>query len=223
MVAMMTGVNALGKIGQQDWAAGGASIDQLLLAQLADAGRPDADEQDDVRIAAARRRRPLRPRRGRAARAVVQGADRRDRHRLQRRQPLYAETQPLNVFNRVFGGALPTGTDPAEDPGAEAVGLRLHAQGHRAHADADPGDARRTGWRPTLASITQLEASLRQTYASMPNTGVCTKPATPPTYANTSTGRQMMDDVDHRLHDRVRRRLLRRRARPTATRTWISA
>jgi len=40
VVAMMTGVNALGKIGQQDWAAGGASIDQLLLAQSPMLGGP---------------------------------------------------------------------------------------------------------------------------------------------------------------------------------------
>jgi hypothetical protein len=43
-----------------------------------------------------------------------------------------------------------------------------------------------------LVSIQQLESSLRQTYASMPNTNVCVKPDMPPTYANTSTGRQMM-------------------------------
>jgi len=43
-------------------------------------------------------------------------------------------------------------------------------------------------------AIQQLEASLRQTYGMMPNTSVCTKPTTPPTYANTSTGKQMMGD-----------------------------
>ena len=41
-------------------------------------------------------------------------------------------------------------------------------------------------------AIQQLEASLRQTYGMMPNTSVCMKPAMPPTYANTSTGKQMM-------------------------------
>src|SRR4029077_12929210 len=40
VVAMMTGVNALGKIGQQDWSAGGASIDQLLLANSPTLGGP---------------------------------------------------------------------------------------------------------------------------------------------------------------------------------------
>ena len=57
-----------------------------------------------------------------------------------------------------------------------------------------------------LFAVQQLEASLRQTYGMMPTTGVCTKPATPPTYANTSSG-QMTSST--RVHDRVRRRLLR--------------
>ena len=61
---------------------GGRRLDRSAAArELADARRADADEQDDVRIAAARRGHPLRPRRGRAARAVVQGARRRVRHR----------------------------------------------------------------------------------------------------------------------------------------------
>ena len=41
MVALMTGVNALGKGStQQDWAAGGASMDQLLLANSPMLGGP---------------------------------------------------------------------------------------------------------------------------------------------------------------------------------------
>ena len=41
MVALMTGVNALGKGStQQDWAAGGPSIDQLLLANSPMLGGP---------------------------------------------------------------------------------------------------------------------------------------------------------------------------------------
>ena len=32
------------------------------------------------------------------------------------RQPLYPEMQPLAVFNRLFGGALPPGTTPAPLP-----------------------------------------------------------------------------------------------------------
>ena len=148
--SMMTGVPALGKIGQQDH-VGGRRVDRSAPArQFAAAGRADADDQDAVRIAAAGRGRALRPRRGGAARALVPAAARRTkRHRARRRQPLYPETQPLNVYKRVFGGLVPTGTDPAQDPGAEAVGARLHARRPGADADADSRRARRTGWRRT--------------------------------------------------------------------------
>ena len=40
MVALMTGQPALGKVGQQDWCAGGASIDQILLARSPLLGGP---------------------------------------------------------------------------------------------------------------------------------------------------------------------------------------
>src|SRR4029077_5613715 len=40
MVAMMTGVNSLGKIGQQDWSPGGPSIEQLLLNNSPTLGGP---------------------------------------------------------------------------------------------------------------------------------------------------------------------------------------
>ena len=91
MVAMMTGVTGA----REDRPAGprgGRRVDRSAAArQLAGARRADADEQDAVRVAAARRRRPLRSRRGRAARAVVPA----DRSRIRatsarRRQPLYA-------------------------------------------------------------------------------------------------------------------------------------
>ena len=74
-------------------------------------------------------------------------------------------------------------------------------------------------------AITQLEASLRQTYGMTPNTAVCTKPAMPPTYANTQHGQAddrtgpdtsvytTVSGVDYYVTER----------RPTATRTSISA
>jgi len=112
MVAMMTGVNALGKGStQQDWAAGGASIDQLLLANSPMLGGPTQTNKTmfgSLQLAADVRsdRDEVAPR-VMSYKAPIAGSD-----VLQRRQPLHAETQPLNVFNRVFGGALPTGTDP---------------------------------------------------------------------------------------------------------------
>ena len=224
MVAMMTGVNALGKIGQQDWSAGGASIDQLLLAQVADAGRADADEQDDVRIAAAGRRRPFGPRRGRAARAVVQGADRRDGHRpaaaaavrrdaaAQRVQPRLRRQlcRPGPIPQKILAQKLSVCDFMRKDIARMQTLIPATREG-------PAGDAR------SAPSRSSRRACARRT-ASMPNTAVCTKPAMPPTYANTSTGRQMMGTSQHvRLHDGLRRRLLRRRRRPTATPTSTSA
>ena len=114
MVVMMTGVPALGRIGQQDHAAGGASIDQLLLDNSPVLGGPTqttktpfgslqlaADvrsDRDEVAPRVLSYRPPL------AGQSDISKA----------RQPLYPETQPLNVYKRIFGGALPTGTDPAQ-------------------------------------------------------------------------------------------------------------
>jgi len=190
VVAMMTGVNALGKIGQQDWAAGGASIDQLLLAQSPVLGGPTQTNKTmfgSLQLAADVRsdRDEVAPR-VLSYKAPVSGSD-----IAQRRQPQYAETQPLNVFNRVFGGSLPTGTDPQKIL-AQKLSVCDFMRKDIARMQTLIPSTEKDRLATHLASIQQLESSLRQMYASMPNTNVCTKPATPPTYANTSTGKQMM-------------------------------
>jgi hypothetical protein len=191
VVAMMTGVNALGKIGQQDWAAGGASMDQLLLQNSPMLGGPTQTTKTmfgSLQLAADVRsdRDEVAPR-VLSYKAPVAGSD-----IGTRRQPLYPETQPLNVFNRIFGGALPTGTDPQKVL-AQKLSVCDFMRKDIARLQTLIPATEKDRLTAHLASITQLEASLRQTYASMPNTGVCTKPATPPTYANTSSGRQTMN------------------------------
>jgi hypothetical protein len=190
VVAMMTGVNALGKIGQQDWAAGGASIDQLLLAQSPTLGGPTQTNKTmfgSLQLAADVRsdRDEVAPR-VLSYKAPVAGTD-----IGQRRQPLYAETQPLNVFNRVFGGALPTGADPQKILAQKLSVLDFMRKDLARMQTLIPATEKDRLANHAVA-IQQLEASLRQTYGMMPNTAVCTKPAMPPTYANTSTGKQMM-------------------------------
>src|SRR4029079_15452919 len=111
----------------------------------------------------------------------------------QRRQPLYAETQPLNTFNRVFGGNLPKGTDPQKLL-AQKLSVLDFMRKDLARMQTLIPASERDRLTAHANAIQQLEASLRQTYGMMPNTSVCTKPATPPTYANTSTGKQMMGD-----------------------------
>src|SRR4029078_9199172 len=98
VVAMMTGVNALGQIGQQDWAAGGAPIDQLLLAQPRVLGGPTQTNKTmfgSLQLAADVRsdRDEVAPR-VRSYKAPVSGSD-----IAQRRQPQYAETPQPHVLN----------------------------------------------------------------------------------------------------------------------------
>ena len=188
-VAMMTGVNALGKVGQQDWAAGGASIDQMLLAQSPTLGGPTQTNRTmfgSLQLAADVRsdRDEVAPR-VLSYKAPIAGTD-----ISVRRQPLYPETQPLNVFNRVFGGTLPTGIDPQKVL-AQKLSVCDFMRKDIARLQALIPASEKDRLASHLVSIQQLEASLRQTYGSMPNTSVCTKPATPPTYANTSTGKQV--------------------------------
>jgi hypothetical protein len=191
MVAMMTGVNALGKGStQQDWAAGGASIDQLLLNSSPMLGGPTQTNKTmfgSLQLAADTRsdRDEIAPR-VMSYKAPVAGSD-----VLQRRQPLHGETVPLNVFNRIFGGTLPTGTNPQAILAQKLSVCDFMRKDIARMQNLIPA-SEKDRLTAHLASITQLEASLRQTYASMPNTSVCTKPAMPPMYANTSTGRQMM-------------------------------
>jgi hypothetical protein len=192
LVAVMTGVNALGKGGtQQDWAAGGPSIDQLLLDNSPVLGGPtksDATKFGSLQLAADVRsdRNEVAPR-VLSYKAPIAGSD-----VLQRRQPQYPDTSPLNVFGRIFGGTLPTGTDPQKVL-AQKLSVCDFMRKDIARLQTLIPATEKDKLASQLVSITQLEASLRQMY--MPSTGstggVCTKPATPPMYANTSTGRQM--------------------------------
>ena len=106
-------------------------------------------------------------------------------------------------------------------PGAEAVGLRLHAQGHRAHADADPGEREGpAGDPPVRRHSSSRRACARPTHdaehAALHQAGdaadVRQHQHRPP------------DDghVDDRLHDRARASTTTSTARPPATRTWTS-
>jgi len=190
LVSIMTGVPVLGRVGQQDHVAGGASIDQLLLANSPMLGGPTQTNRTmfgSLQLAA-----DIRSDRDEVAPAIlsygpnVTGSD-----IAHRRAPMTPETQPLNIYNRVFGGTLPTGTDPAKLL-AQKLSVLTYMRGDLARMQTLIPATEKD--RLTLHSdaIAQLESSLRQTYSGMPNTSVCTKPTMPPTYANTSTGRQMM-------------------------------
>jgi hypothetical protein len=180
MVALMTGQPALGKIGQQDWCAGSASIDQILLARsplLGGAASTRKTMVGSLQVAA-----DIRSDRDEIAPRVLSYLDALPNQSdiSKARQPLYPDLQPIAVFNRLFGGGLPPGTDTARllaqklsvldfmrkdlarmrtlIPATEKVRLD-------AHADA----------------IQKLEATLRASLTGDP-TAVCATPATPPSF-----------------------------------------
>ena len=192
VVAIMTGMNALGKGStQQDWAAGGPSIDQLLLAKspvLGGPSQPNPTMFGSLQLGADVRsdRNEVAPR-VLSYQTPIAGSD-----PLTRRQPLYPDTSPYNVFGRIFGGALPMGTDPQKIL-AQKLSVTDFMRKDIARMQALIPATEKDKLAAQLTSITQLEASLKQSY--MPSNGgsggVCTKPAQPPMYANTSTGKQM--------------------------------
>jgi Protein of unknown function (DUF1552) len=118
MVALMTGVPSLGRIGQQDHAAGGRSIDQLFLDQSPLLGgkasmtktpfgslQLAADIRSDRDEVSPRVLSYLDPA------ALPAGLGNGDRTTFEpaiaaARRPLYPETQPLAVYNRIFASAL---------------------------------------------------------------------------------------------------------------------
>ncbi|MEO8215288.1 MAG: DUF1552 domain-containing protein, partial [Myxococcales bacterium] len=112
VVAIMTGVPTLGQIGQQDHAAGGASIDQILLAESPGLGGQAAPMDKRTRFGSLQLAADIRSDRdeiGPRVMSYLPPTNNSDPNLA--RQPLYPETQPLNTFRRIFGGPLPAGTD----------------------------------------------------------------------------------------------------------------
>jgi hypothetical protein len=189
MVAMMTGVPTIGKIGQEDHCAGGPSIDQILLQQAPGLGGPNfakptpfgslvlaADVRSDRNEVAPSRLSYLAPKSGVSDPGMA-------------RQPLPVETSPLNVFTSIFGGTLPTGTNLAQVL-AQKESIITYMKGDLARLQTLVPASEKDRITGHTDAIAKLEATLQQTYGSMTQTSVCTKPAAPPNYANTSSGMQ---------------------------------
>jgi hypothetical protein len=184
MVALMTGQPTLGQIGQQDHVAGGASIDQIFLAKSPMLGGPSSTKPtsfSSLQLAA-----DVRSDRDEVAPRVLSYLDpiagQTDLNKA--RQPLFPETQPLNIFTRIFGGGMPS-EDVAKYiaqkksvldfmrsdlarlrtlvPAAETV--KLDAQGE---------------------AIRQLESSIQVSQGAAG--GACLKPDMPPSFMATGTG-----------------------------------
>ena len=193
VVAVMTGVPTLGPIGTQDHAAGGASIDQIFLDQspiLGGNNSPSASkttfqylalaadirsDRDEVapRVLSYRPPLPLTQPSSEAGRAAA-------------RQPLFPETEPLNVYNRMFRSVLSSNGDPA------VAAAKLAQQ--ESVVDFIRGDLSRmrtlvpaseTSKLDAFAtSIQQLEASIRLSLIS----NGCSQPVMPESFAMNGGG-----------------------------------
>jgi hypothetical protein len=198
IVAMMTGVPTLGKIGQQDHSAGGPSIDQILLGQSPMLGGPTqakpttfgslqlaADVRSDRDEVAPRVLSYLPPLANIADISVA-------------RQPMYPETQPLNVFNRVFGGGLPTGTNAAQILAQKASVLDF-MRSDLARMQTLVPSSEKDRLLAHSDAISQLEASIKAMYSTTAGSPVCAKPAMPVSYAATNSGQSTAATVYTKL------------------------
>jgi hypothetical protein len=181
IVAMMTGVPTLGQKGQQDHCAGGASIDQLLLAQSPGLGGASSTVKTpfgSLALAADIRsdRDEVAPR-VLSYRPPIANSD-----PGLARQPIYPETQPLNTYNRIFGGA--TGMN-----GAAILQQKLSVldfmRGDLARLQTLVPSSEKGRLAVHASAIQHLEQSLRQSFGGMLGNPVCAKPAQPPNYSMT--------------------------------------
>lgn len=192
VVALSTGVPTLGQLGTQDHAAGGPSIDQIFLDQSPVLGgmlSPSTtktqfqylalaadirSDRDEVAPRVLSYRPPL------ANQSNISLA----------RQPLFPETQPINVYNRIFGSVMSTGGN------ASAAAAKLAQQ--QSALDFVSADLARmrtlvpASETPKLDSfataVQQLESSLKMSLQPPPSTSSCQKPTMPEMFGATGAG-----------------------------------
>jgi hypothetical protein len=199
MAVMMTGVPVLGRIGMQDHAAGGASIDQLLLDNSPVLGGPTQTEKTpfgSLRLAADVRsdRDEVSPR-TLSYRPTLAGQT----DISKARQPMAPDTQPINVYGRIFAGTgVPTGIDPAKVLAQKKSVLDyMRADLGRMQTLVPASEKDRLAAH--AAAITQLEASLQQMYGSTSGgNSVCVQPAMPQNFSEV-TGMQSAEGVSTNL------------------------
>jgi len=195
MAVIMTGVPVLGRIGQQDHAAGGASIDQLLLDNSPLLGGPtqkDATPFGSLRLAADVRsdRDEVAPR-TLSYRPVLAGQS----DISKARQPMAPETQPINVYKRIFGDTAMPGTNAAKIL-AQKKSVLDYLRGDLARMQTLIPASEKDRLAAHATAITQLENSLQQTYGSMSSgmSASCVKPEMPSNFSEV-TGKQDSNGV----------------------------
>lgn len=198
IVSIMTGVPTLGQVGQQDHCAGGPSIDQILLSKSPTLGGPGtasptpfgslqlaADIRSDRDEVAPRVLSYLAPLSNQSDPSLA-------------RQPIYPETQPLNVYNRIFGGSLPMGSNGAQVL-AQKESVLSFMRSDLARLQTLVPASEKDRLTVHADAIQKLEASLQAMYSTTTMTSVCTKPAMPANYSNTNGATQGSGSVYTKL------------------------
>jgi hypothetical protein len=190
MVALMTGQPTLGKLGQQDHVSSGPSIDQIFLAKSPILGGPNAGQKTpfgSLQLAA-----DIRSDRDEISPRVMSYLDslKGQSDLNQARQPLFAETQPLNTFKRIFGG--PVGGDPMNVmrflSQKKSVLDFMRSDLDRLKTLAPASERARLDGQ--AAAIAQLEASIQAANGTMVGTPGCVKPAQPMMFDQSGKGAQ---------------------------------
>ncbi len=189
MVALMTGQPTLGKVGQQDHCAGGASIDQIFLAKspvLGGLGSTSKTPFGSLQLAA-----DIRSDRDEKAPRFLSYLDpdlTQSSIDLQRR-PLAVTTQPLDVFTRLFGGAVSgTNTNVAAVMAQQKSVLDfMRADLARLRTLAPASEKIRLDSQ--AEAIRQLEFSIQASIGTGTTTSMsCMKPMAPMSFANNGAG-----------------------------------
>jgi hypothetical protein len=184
MVALMTGQETLGQIGQQDHVAGGASIDQIFLAKSPLLGGPNTGKPTpfgSLQLAA-----DIRSDRDEVAPRVLSYLDpvpgQTDLNKA--RQPLYPETQPLNVFTRLFGGGMPSADVARYISQKKSVLDFMRSDLARLRNLVPASETMKLDAQGE--AIRQLESSILVSQGAAG--GACVKPDQPPSFVATGTG-----------------------------------
>jgi hypothetical protein len=188
MVAVMTGVPTLGPIGTQDHAAGGPSIEQRFLDASPVLGGANSSSPTKTMFQSLALAADVRSDRDEVAPRVLSYRPplANQPNISLARQPMFPETQPINVYNRIFGGSFSTGGDPAVAAAklAQQQSVLDFINGDLARLRTIVPASESVKLDSFASSIQQLESSIK--LGLMP--GGCSTVKMPESFAMTGTG-----------------------------------
>lgn len=190
MVALMTGQPTLGRIGQQDHAAGGPSIEQIFLAQspvLGGLATATKTPFGSLQLAA-----DIRSDRDEVSPRILSylAPDLTQTGIALQRRPLYPETQPLNVFNRIFGGVMTGSMSNVAAIMAQKKSVLDFMRADLARLRTLAPSSEKIRLDAQAEAIRQLEASIQASLGQPATTTgtACTQPAAPMSFIQSGAG-----------------------------------